>query len=151
MSERISNPEFVEVLKDTFDRGQDLIFTPSGVSMLPMLDGKEDKVTFSPKPDKPKKYDVLFYQRKATGQLVLHRLIGFDKDGGYVFSGDGQYYFEHGIKDEDVLAIMSSFTHKGKQHDVGEFPYRLYIRFMMAKKITRIAAGKLFRLFFKKK
>ena len=151
MSEHISNAEFVEALKDTFDRGQELIFTPSGVSMLPMLDGREDKVTFSPKPERPKKYDVLFYLRPTTGQLVLHRLVGFDKDGGYIFSGDGQYYFEHGIRYEDVLAIMSSFTHKGKQHDVGELSYRLYIRFMMVKKLLRIGAGKLYRVFFKRK
>ena len=147
MSERISNREFVEVLKDTFDRGQDLIFTPSGVSMLPMLDGKTDKVTFSVRPKRLKKYDVLFYIRPSTGQLVLHRLVGFGKDGTYVFSGDGQYYLERGVRDEDIIAIMSSFTHRGKRHEVNEVPYNLYIRMMMIKKMLRIAASKMLRLF----
>ncbi len=150
MSEKLSNAEFVAVLEDTFSRGQELIFTPSGVSMLPMLDGKNDKVTFSPKPDKVKKYDVLFYRRRPTGQLVLHRLVGFDKDGSYIFSGDGQYYFEHGIVYDDILAIMSSFTHKGKHHELTDLSYRIYIRYMMIRKVSRIGLKKIYRAIFKR-
>ena len=150
MSERISNDEFAAVLEDTFGRGQELIFTPTGVSMLPMLDGKRDKVTFSPKPERVRKYDVLFYRRPATGQLVLHRLVGFDKNGGYIFSGDGQYYYEYGVTYDDILAIMSAFTHKGKQHGTGDFSYRIYIRFMMIRKRLRMAAAKVYRKIKKK-
>ena len=150
MSERIANDEFVAVLEEILGRGQDLIFTPSGVSMLPMLDGKEDKVTFSPKPERVRKYDVLFYRRPATGQLVLHRLVGFDKSGGYIFSGDGQYYFEYGVTYDDILAIMSAFTHKGRQHGTGDLSYRIYIRLMMARKLMRMAAGKVYRMFKKR-
>lgn len=150
MSERISNDEFAAVLEDTFDRGQELIFTPSGVSMLPMLDGKRDKVTFSPKPERVKKYDVLFYRRPSTGQLVLHRLVGFDKSGGYIFSGDGQYHYEYGITYDDILAIMCAFTHKGKQHGTDELSYRVYIRMMMARKRLHMAAAKVYRKFKKK-
>ena len=114
--------------------------------MLPMLDGKEDKVTFSPKPERFKKYDVLFYKRPETNQLVLHRLVGFDRDGGYIFSGDNQYFFERGIGYDDVLAIMSSFTHKGKQHGTRDYSYRLYIRWMMSRKLLRMSASKLKRM-----
>ena len=134
MSEIIAPGEFLTILHETFDRGQKLIFTPTGSSMRPMLDGAEDKVTFSPKPEKLKKYDVAFYVRPATGQLVLHRMIGFDKAGGYIFSGDGQYAYEYGIKDEDILALMTSFTHKGREHSVNELGYRFYCRRMLLKK-----------------
>lgn len=150
MSERIANAEFAAVLEETFGRGQELIFTPTGVSMLPMLDGKDDKVTFSPKPERVRKYDVLFYRRPNTGQLVLHRLVGFDKNGGYIFSGDGQYYYEYGITYDDILAIMSAFTHKGRQYGTGDLSYRVYIRCMMARKRLRIAAAKIYH-FLKKK
>ena len=68
--------------------------------MLPMLDGENDTVTFAPKPERLKKYDVAFYQRGETGQLVLHRMIGFSKDGGYIFSGDNQFYYEYGVTDD---------------------------------------------------
>ena len=146
MSNHIPPEEFVALLRETFDRGQELTFTPSGSSMLPMLDGAEDKVTFSPKPDLLKKYDVIFY-RRANGQLVLHRIVGF-KDGAYVLSGDGQYYYEYGVRDSDILAIMTAFTHKGKAHHVDEPGYRLYIRMMMLKKRLRILASKVYHRFF---
>ena len=149
MSEFISSDDFVAVMQDSFDRGQELIFTPSGSSMLPMLDGKKDKVTFSEKPDKLKKYDVAFYVRRKTNQLVLHRMIGFTKDGGYIFSGDNQYFYEYGIGDEDVLALMTSFIHKGKQYSVTDFSYRFYIRLMMLKKRLRRFASKIYHKIFK--
>ena len=110
-----------------------------------MLDGREDTVTFSPKPERLKKFDVAFYCRPTSGQLVLHRMVAFDKSGGYVFSGDGQYYYEYGITDNDVLALMTSFTRKGKTYKLSDLSYRLYIRRMMLKKRLRILLGKVKR------
>lgn len=144
MSNIIPPNEFVAVLKDTFARGQQLTFTPSGRSMKPMLDGKSDKVTFSPKPDKLKKYDIAFYQRPDTGQLVLHRVIGFTKDGGYIFSGDNQYWYEYGITDSDILALMTSFTHKGRERSIDSFSYALYCRLMLCRKRVRNFAARVY-------
>jgi hypothetical protein len=142
----IAPDEFVAVMEEAFARGQELTFTPSGQSMRPMLDGVEDKVTFSPKPDRLKKYDVAFY-RRTSGQLVLHRVVGY-RDDAYVFSGDNQYYYEYGVRHDDILAIMTAFTHKGRAHRVDEFGYRLYIRAMMLKKRLRILAVKIYRFCF---
>ncbi|MBQ3264765.1 MAG: S24/S26 family peptidase [Ruminococcus sp.] len=144
MSEFISPDDFVAVMHESFERGQDLIFTPSGSSMLPMLDGKTDKVTFSPKVDKLKKYDVAFYVRRKTNQLVLHRVIGFTKSGDYIFCGDNQYSYEYDISDEDVLALMTSFTHQGKTYRTDALSYRVYIRLMMIKKHFRRFSGKVY-------
>ncbi len=151
MSDRISNREFLAVMEEAFKRGQKIKFTPSGISMLPMLDGKNDTVTFAPKPDKLKKYDVAFYRRKKSGQLVLHRVVRVCKDGSYVFSGDGQFYYEPSIKDEDILAVMVAFTHKGKACNVSDLGYRLYIHRMMLKKRARIFALKVYHRVFKHK
>ena len=145
MSERIPQADFLAILYESFERGQDIVFTPTGTSMLPMLDGKTDEVTFSPAPDKLKKYDVAFYVRRRTGQLVLHRMVGFDKNGGYVFSGDNQYYYEYGVKHEDILALMTSFTRKGKKRSVTDLSYRFYVRRMMIKKRIRIILSKIYR------
>lgn len=150
MSELISNGEFIAAMQDAFERGQQLKFTPSGTSMLPMLDGKTDTVTFAPRPEKLKKYDVVFYLRPRTGQVVLHRLVRFAKDGTYVFSGDNQYYYEPGVRDEDILALMISFTHRGKERSVNDFSYRFYIHCMMLKKRLRMFASKVRRHLFKK-
>ena len=150
MNNIIPPDEFVAVLQDTFARGQELTFTPTGVSMLPMLDGKNDKVTFSPKPDRLKKYDVAFYRRPENGQLVLHRMVGFTRDGGYIFSGDHQNYYEYGITDDDVLALMSSFTHKGQERSVKGFRYFIYCRLMLLKKNAIIFTRRIYHALFKK-
>lgn len=149
MSERISNEDFLAVMNEAFRRGQKIRFTPSGRSMLPMLDGVNDTVTFAPPPEKLKKYDVAFYRRRTTGQLVLHRVVKVCKDDCYVFSGDSQYYDERGIAQEDILALMVAFTHKGKEHTPGDFSYRLYIRRMMVKKRLRMLAVRVYRKLFK--
>lgn len=148
MSEFIAPSDFVEVMQESFERGQVVTFTPSGTSMLPMLDGKNDTVTFSQKPDRLRKYDVAFYQRPETGQLVLHRMIGFTKSGEYIFSGDNQYYYEYGIGENDILALMTSFTHSGKEHQLTDFSYRFYIRRMMFKKRIRRFLSKIYHKLF---
>lgn len=121
-------------MRESFERGQDVIFSPSGVSMLPMLSSEGDKVTLSAPPERLSRYDVVFYRRPKTGQLVLHRLIGFTKSGGYIFCGDNQYDYEYGIGDDDILALMTAFTHKGKEHTAKDLSYRFYIHRMMLKK-----------------
>ena len=150
MSEIITPADFIAVMQESFSRGQLITFTPSGSSMLPMLDGKTDKVTFSPKPERLKKYDVAFYMRPATGQLVLHRMIGFTKEGKYIFSGDNQYYYEYGIEDKDVLALMTAFIHNGREVHQDDFSYRLYISRMMLKKRLRMFVAKLYHRLFKR-
>lgn len=144
MSEWLAPEVFISMMQDSFDRGQNISFVPSGSSMLPMLDGKTDKVIFSPKPERLMKYDVAFYLRPQSGQPVLHRMIGFTKDGGYIFSGDNQYYYEYGIGDENVLALMTAFTHKGREYPATDFRYRFYIRRMMLKKRVRMLLSKVY-------
>ena len=147
MSEIIANSEFIELMRETFDRGQELTFTPSGRSMLPMLNGTGDKVTLSSKPDRLKKYDVALYLRPGTGQLVLHRMIGFDRGGGYIFCGDGQYAYEYGICDGDILALMTAFTHEGMEHSADEPAYRRYYRRMLLKKKVKILLIRIYHVF----
>lgn len=148
MSEFIAPNDFIEVMQESFSRGQLITFTPSGNSMLPMLDGNNDTVTFSKKPERLRKYDVAFYQRPKSGHLVLHRMIGFTASGEYIFCGDNQYDYEYGIGDSDILALMTSFTHNGKERQVTDFSYRFYVRRMMLKKRVRIFASKIYHQLF---
>ena len=148
MSEIIAPADFIAVMQESFSRGQLITFTPSGSSMLPMLDGKNDKVTFSPKSERLQKYDVAFYMRRRTGQLVLHRMIGFTKDGEYIFCGDNQYSYEYGVGDDDVLALMTSFTHNGKERKVTDLSYRFYVQRLMLKKRLRHFAGRVYHKLF---
>ena len=116
-----------------------------------MLDGKEDKVVLSKKTGKLQRYDVAFYLRSPSGQPVLHRMIGFDRDGGYIFSGDGQYSYEYGVRDDQVLAVLSGYTHRGREHRVSDLSYRFYIRAMMLRKRLRRLASAAYHRFFRRR
>ncbi len=150
MSERITNSEFLAVMDEAFKRGQELKFTPSGSSMLPMLDGADDTVTLGKKPDRLKKYDVAFY-RRPSGQLVLHRVVKVCRDGTYTFCGDNQLVYEPGVKHEDILALMTAFSHDGKARGISDFSYRFYIHRMMTKKRLRKFLGRVYRKVFKRR
>ena len=44
----------------------------------------------------------------------------------YVILGDNSITKEHGIRDEDILGVMTSFMRNGKEHNIEEKGYRLY-------------------------
>ena len=71
--------------------------------------------------------DVLY--RRKDGSFVLHRVIDFQRDGSYVLCGDNQFYRERGIKDSDVIAVVTAFYRKGKPYTTNSFLYRAYINF----------------------
>ena len=148
MIETISNPDFLALMEEAFKRGSTVCFTPSGSSMLPMLNGTTDTVTLSQKPPELKPYDVIFYVREG-GVFVLHRIVRCEKDGSFTLSGDNQYYLEEGVRYEDVKALMTSFTHKGKECSVTSFSYRFYIRRMILKKRIRMCLSAIYHRVFR--
>ena len=67
--------------------------------------------------------DVVLYRRKR--QYVLHRIIEVRPED-YVILGDNCTLKEYGIKDSDILAVMTSFIRNGKEHSVNEVAYKVY-------------------------
>ena len=55
LKNKVTKTEFVELLDEALSQGKDFSFTPTGSSMLPMLDGVNDTVTLTRKPKKLKK------------------------------------------------------------------------------------------------
>ena len=142
MKNKVTKTEFVELLDEALSQGKDFSFTPTGSSMLPMLDGVNDTVTLTRKPKKLKKYDVVFYKRRRDNALVLHRVIRVDGDS-YTMSGDSQRYFDEDIPYGDVLAVMKSFTHNSKEISANSFFYKIYSRYILIKKYMRIVYSKI--------
>ena len=103
--------------------GQNVKFSPQGVSMLPMLRQGIDTVTLSPLPDRLKKYDLPLY-RRDDGKYVLHRVV--DVGDTYTCVGDNQFVLEHGLRHDQMIALVTGFTRGEKKHSVTELPYRLY-------------------------
>lgn len=145
----INKDEFMSVLNDTLSAGRDFVFTPTGDSMRPTLDGINDTVTLTQKPDKLKPHDIAFYLRKRDNALILHRVIKVNADNTYVMSGDNQYYLDYDIAYDDVLAVMKSYTKGDKTIHTTDFLYRFYSCFILIKKYTRIFISKIYHKIFK--
>ena len=104
----------------------ELTYTNVGVSMMPLLRQGKDLFTVRRKErsERCKVGDVALYQRPPD-KYVLHRVIEV-KPESYVILGDNCVAKEYGIRDEDILAIMTGFVRGGKAHTVSDPGYRLY-------------------------
>ena len=103
-----------------------LVYRNTGVSMLPLLKQGRDLFVVSKKtPQRCKKYDVVLFKR--NDKYILHRIIKVNA-GDYTARGDNCINAEYGVKDEDIIGVMTSFVRKGKERTVKNFWYKLYSR-----------------------
>ena len=112
-----------ELIQLQLDNGGRAKLTVTGCSMLPMLRNRLDVVELIPVSGKQKKGDVILYHRD-NGQYVLHRIIAVDEQG-YICCGDNQFMREP-IKQDQLIAVVDSFTRKGRYYSVSAFGYRIY-------------------------
>ena len=80
--------DLMPVIREQLDNCVSVRIEPRGTSMMPMIREGFDSVVLSKLPEKPKKYDVILYQRR-NGQYVLHRLVKVGET--YTFIGDNQF------------------------------------------------------------
>lgn len=128
--------DIIDIIIEKLDMGGTVTFTPRGSSMLPMLRNGKDVVVLSKPKGRLRIYDVPLY-RRSDGSFVLHRVVGCQDDGSYIMCGDNQFVKEHGIKDSDVIAVMTSFYRKGKSYTADSFSYRAYVSFWCHTRLFR--------------
>ena len=121
--QKIRMEDGISLICESLDGGQDVIFSPSGTSMLPTIREGRDKVTLSTAPEKLKRGDIAFYRRR-DGQFVLHRVVRVRDE--YIFCGDNQFALERGIKREQIIAICSHINRGGKDIYSGSFAWRFF-------------------------
>ena len=118
-----------------------LTYTNVGVSMLPLLrEGKDMFIVSKRNGKRLRAGDVVLYRRPPSS-YVLHRVIEV-REKDYVILGDNCINKEYGIRDEDIIAVMTGYVRNGKEHQLSEFGYRFYT-FVWMHTIT-------LRIFFKK-
>lgn len=111
--------------EDYLENNDRLIYRNTGTSMLPLLKQGRDFFIVEKVNNRPlRKYDVVLYKRKPD-TYVLHRIIKI-KNEKYVIMGDNCINKEYGITDNDIIAVMTGFIRKGRQHSTSEFFYKLY-------------------------
>lgn len=114
------------LFRECLAAGQSVRFSPRGVSMLPMIRQGIDSVVISPLPDILKKYDIPLYQRD-DGKYILHRIV--EVGDTYTCIGDNQFDPENGVRQDQMIALVTGFYRGEKYHSVNESAYRLYCRF----------------------
>ncbi len=135
-SKEVSMDDLIDIMVEKLDSGGTVTFTPRGTSMLPMLRDGEDVVILSKPKGRLHLFDLPLYRRK-DGTYVLHRVINFDSDRGYVMCGDNQFKNEHGVYDEDIIAVVTAFYHKGKPYTVHSLRYKFYVHLWYNTKLIR--------------
>lgn len=117
--------EALPKMQEALARGDMVRFMPNGTSMLPMLRQGVDSVTLSAVPKKLRKYDLPLY-RRDSGQFVIHRIVKAGET--YTCVGDGQFDLEHGLRRDQMIALVTSFSRGEKEISVTALRYRIYCR-----------------------
>ncbi len=111
--------------EEYIEKNGNLVYTNVGVSMLPLLrQGRDLFIAAKRDGQRCSVGDVVLY-RRPPNQYVLHRIIEVRPDD-YVILGDNCINKEYGIKDEDIIAVMTGYVRNGKEHSVSENGYRFY-------------------------
>ena len=103
-------PEMGRLLKG----GQQVVFTPGGVSMRPFIEGGKDSVTMEyPAPDTIRVGDILLC--RVGERYVLHRLIRINGDTLHL-KGDGNIIGGEVCRRDDVIGrVIGIRSPKGRQ------------------------------------
>lgn len=150
MNKVVRMEELCPMIQELLAGGSTVQLTVTGISMRPMLLHRRDQVELAKAPSKLKRCDIPLYQRQ-NGSYVLHRIVKVEKDGTYTCAGDGQTSLETGVRQEQVIAVVQSFTRKGKKISCQNKGYQLYaqiwtmllpIRPILLQMIKRIGKGK---------
>ena len=112
--------------EEELNRKGSFTYTNVGISMLPLLCQGRDLFTISKKQGRCKRFDVVLY-KSPPASYVLHRVVEVREDS-YVILGDNCINKEYGIKDEDIIGVMTSFVRKGKEYPVTHKGYGIYAR-----------------------
>lgn len=146
-SKGIELDSVMPLIREQISAGGTVEFAPRGTSMLPMLRQGKDTVTLSAPPKRLNKYDLPLYVRD-DGHYVLHRVVKVGET--YSCIGDNQFEVEHGVRDDQIIAVMTSFKRNGKKIDAACFTYKLYCTYWHnsrgVRHIWRIAVFKLKRI-----
>lgn len=102
-----------------------LIYRNTGDSMMPLVkEGRDLVVIEDVNGRKLHKYEVPLYKRGE--KYILHRILKVEKDG-YVCCGDNRWGKERGVRDEQIIGVMTSVIRKGKEMTVSSKKYLLYV------------------------
>ena len=136
MNNEFSLAEIEGVIREVIESGGEFELYPRGRSMLPLIHEGRDSVMLVAPQTELRSGDIAFYKRD-DGRFVLHRVMSV-QNGTYTMCGDNQLVLEPGIRDEQIIGVVSSLFVKGKKINVTNKRYRRYIKRRKSLKKRRI-------------
>ncbi len=125
-SKTVSIQDLIPSVQLAISGGSSVEMTVPGKSMQPTLLDRVSRVRLSGV-IAPKRGDMVLYCRD-NGKYVLHRIIECNEDGTYVFCGDAQYQKEPGIRKDQMVAVVTAFSRRGKWISCDDPIYRCWWR-----------------------
>lgn len=113
--------------EEELDKKGILVYTNKGNSMYPLIRQGKDVLIIKKCNTRLKKMDVPLYKRES-GQYVLHRIIKVNEND-YVIRGDNTYSNETGIREDQILGVLSGVIREGKEISVNSLSYKIYSYF----------------------
>lgn len=111
--------------EDILQKDGVLVYTNVGTSMLPLLRQHKDLLVIrSNHGSRIKWLDAPLY-RRPDGKYILHRVLWVCRDS-YVICGDNQWRLEFGVKDSQILGILTDVQRDGKTINLYTPKMRLY-------------------------
>lgn len=103
-----------------------LVYTNVGNSMMPLIRHHRDLLIIRPRPaGRLRKYDIALYRR--GDKYILHRVLQVKKDS-YTMCGDHQYRREFGVREEQILGMLTGIKRDGADVPLHGFRYGCYVR-----------------------
>lgn len=122
---RVLPPEILmEQLLSVMEEVDTVPLVISGSSMSPFLVHGRDTVYLSKITGPLKRGDMILY-RRSNGAYILHRICRVEGDS-FSLVGDAQFLIEHGIRRDQVLAIVTAVRRKGKLLRKGSFWWEFF-------------------------
>lgn len=141
MHKQVTLSELSPVITEVLQNDGEVVFTVTGVSMLPMLRHHRDKISLAGSREGClKKYDMVLFVRPG-GKYILHRIVAV-KESGYVIIGDNQYTKEYPILPSQVVGVVKGFWRNGKYISCDNLIYCLYCRFWVQSYPLRLLYSK---------
>ena len=101
-----------------------IIYANTGNSMRPLIRQGRDLMIIERRPDaRMRRLDVVLY--KSNGKYVLHRILKV-RENDYVICGDNCIKKEYGIKDSQIIGILTGIIRNGREIKTGDLSYRIY-------------------------
>ncbi len=124
---RLYMRDMLPIIREKLNNNGSVSIRVTGQSMQPMIYHMRDSVTISQAPERLRLYDVPLYQRD-DGSVILHRIVKVNEDNTYVCCGDNQWKKEYGVRQDQIIGILTSFDRNGKKVDPKKsVGYKLYV------------------------